>query len=221
MCIRDSVVIAVISLQRNYVKPFTDRQIELITTFADQALIAIENVRLFDQVQTRTRELSESLQQQTATADVLKVISRSTFDPQAVLDTLVESAAQLCEADQAAITRPQDDALLFAASFGFPPGFIEVAKRTRFVRGRGTVTGRAWLEGKPVQINDVLGDPEFEFTEGQKTTGFRTVLAVPLLRKGETIGAMTLTRSQVRPFTDKQIELVTTFADQAVTTSSA
>ena len=217
----DGVVIAVISLQRNYVKPFTDRQIELITTFADQALIAIENVRLFDQVQTRTRELSESLQQQTATADVLKVISRSTFDLQAVLDTLVESAAQLCEADQAAITRPQDDALLFAASFGFPPGFIEVAKRTRFVRGRGTVTGRAWLEGKPVQINDVLGDPEFEFTEGQKTTGFRTVLAVPLLRKGETIGAMTLTRSQVRPFTDKQIELVTTFADQAVTTSSA
>ena len=89
------------------------------------------------------------------------------------------------------------------------------------MRGRGTVTGRAWLEGKPVQINDVLGDPEFEFTEGQKTTGFRTVLAVPLLRKGETIGAMTLTRSQVRPFTDKQIELVTTFADQAVTTSSA
>jgi signal transduction histidine kinase len=146
---------------------------------------------------------------------VLKVISRSTFDLRTVLDTLVESAARLCEADQAAITQPRDDVLLYAASFGFPQGFIEIAKRTAFVPGSGTITGRVLLEGKPVQIDDVLADPEYNF-EGQKAAGFRTALGVPLLREDESIGVMVLLRSQVRPFTAKQTELVTTFADQAV-----
>jgi GAF domain-containing protein len=213
--LRQSRPIGVFVLTRPVIKPFTDKQIKLVETFADQAVIAIENVRLFDAEQARTRELTESLQQQTATADVLKVISRSTFDLRTVLHTLVESAARLCEADQAAITQPQDDVLLYAASFGFPQGFIEIAKRTRFVPGRGTITGRVLLEGNPVQIDDVLADPEYNF-EGQKTAGFRTALGVPLLREGETIGVMALTRSRVRPFTDKQIELVTIFADQAV-----
>src|SRR5262249_11507868 len=205
---REGVLIGAIAMWRTEVRAFSAKDLALVETFADQALIAIENTRLVN-------ELRESLQQQTATADVLKVISRSTIDLRTVLDTLVESAARLCEADQAAITQPQDDVLLYAASFGFPQGFIEIAKRTRFVLGRGTITGRVLLEGKPVQIDDVLADPEYNF-EGQKAAGFRTALGVPLLREGETIGVMALLRSQVRPFTDKQIELVTTFADQAV-----
>src|SRR6516225_9525866 len=195
--------------KRGQFMSFQEHELDLMKGFADQAVIAIENRRLLN-------ELRESLHQQTATADVLKIVSRSTFDLQTVLYTLVKSAAQLCEADQAAVTQPKDDVLVFAASFGFPPEHIEIAKRTRFVRGRGTITGRALLEGKPVQIADVLADPEYNFTEAQKVSGFRTALAVPLLRENETIGVMVLTRSQVRPFTDKQIELLTTFADQAV-----
>jgi two-component system, NtrC family, sensor kinase len=214
--LKDDELIGIISIFRQEVRPFSDKQIALAQNFAAQAVIAIENARLLDELRQRTDDLSDSLRQQTATADVLKVISRSTFDLKTVLNTLVEWAARLCEADQAAITQPKDGVLRFAASFGFPPEFIEVAKRTRFVRGRGTVLGRTLIEGKPVQIDDVLADREFDFVEGQKTTGFRTALGVPLLREGETIGVMVLTRSQVRPFTNKQIELVTIFADQAV-----
>jgi GAF domain-containing protein len=207
--LKQQELVGVFGLERKEVKPFTDKQIDLVQNFATHAVIAIENTRLLN-------ELRESLHQQTATAEVLKIISRSTFDLRTVLHTLVESAARLCEADQAAVTQPKDDVLVFAASFGFPPEHIEIAKRTRFVRGRGTITGRALLEGKPVQITDVLADPEYNFAEAQKVSGFRTALAVPLLRENETIGVMVLTRSQVRPFTDKQIQLVTTFADQAV-----
>src|SRR5262249_15330214 len=214
----DGVVIAVISLQRNYVKPFTDRQIELITTFADQALIAIENVRLFDQVQTRTRELTESLQQQTATADVLKVISRSAFDLDNVLKTLVESAARLCGAEKGHILRPTgtDTSYYLAASYCHTPEYDELMQSQTYAPGRGRVVGRVLLEGKSVQIPDVLVDPEYAFREVATIGGYRTILGVPLLREGIPIGLMALQRSTVQPFTDKQIELAETFADQAV-----
>ena len=213
--LREKTPIGVFGLARRSVRPFTDKQVELLTTFADQAVIAIENVRLFDEVQQRTRELSESLQQQTATADVLKVISRSTFDLTSVLQTLVESAARLCEGDCATITRRKDGRLVRAEAYGYSPEFIEQLRAVPVEPGRGSAMGRALLEGKTVHIEDALADPEYALTEVQKLGGYRTMLGVPMLREGVPIGVLTLTRLQVRPFTDKQIELVTTFADQA------
>jgi signal transduction histidine kinase len=208
--------IGVIILMRQQVRPFTDKQIELVSTFADQAVIAIENVRLFDELQARTEDLTESLQQQTATADVLKVISRSAFDLPAVLNTLVVSASRLCEADSAQILLPRGEGCYPAASFGYPPEYDEYIKSLTFAPGRGSLTGRTLLERKAVQIPDVLADPEYNLREVQRVGGFRTHLGVPLLREGNLIGVLILSRLTVLPFTNKQIDLASTFADQAV-----
>ena len=174
--LREGVPIGVIALSRSTVQPFTDKQIELVTTFADQAVIAIENVRLFDEVQARTRELTESLQQQTATADVLKVISRSAFDLQAVLDTLVESAARLCEAGMAAIARQKGDGYFLVAVYGYPPDIIDHVKTIPHERGRGSVVGRTVSSAATVHVADVLADPEYTNLEMQQKLGLRTVL---------------------------------------------
>ena len=213
--LREGDPIGVLVLVQSAVRPFTDKQIELATTFADQAVIAIENVRLFEEVQARTRDLTESLQQQTATADVLKVISRSTFDLQTVLDTLVESAARLCAADHGAITRQIDGIYYRASTFGFGPEFTERARSLPVVLGEGSVIGRALVEGRTIHIDDARADPDYTFSDAIKFGGIRTVLGVPMLREGMPVGAMSLSRSEVRPFTEKQIELVATFADQA------
>ena len=224
--LKENTLIGAISIFRQQVRPFTDKQIELVQNFAAQAVIAIENARLLSELRQRTTDLTESLQQQTATADVLKVISRSTFDLQTVLDTLSESAVRLCEADHAWLARRDGGVYRIAAGFGHAKeehaAIIEFFLQHPFSPGRGTVIGRTALEGRPVHVVDYFADPELEWRvdpqwrEAQRIGKYRTALGVPLLREGVPIGVLAMTRSSVRPFSDKQIELATTFADQAV-----
>src|SRR6266478_7118922 len=213
---REGLPLGAVSVWRPEARPFTGKQIALLQTFADQAVIAIENVRLFKELEASNREVTEALEQQTATSEVLKVISRSAFDLQPVLETLVENATRLCGADRGFIFRLDGGVYRLAVAQGATSEFVELIQGNPIPVGRATLVGRTALERRTIHIPDILQDPEYGWRESQQLGRFRTMLGVPMLREGSPIGVIAIWREAVRPFTEKQIELVTTFADQAV-----
>jgi signal transduction histidine kinase len=214
--LRENELIGTITIFRQEVRPFTDKQIALVENFTKQAVIAIENARLLRELRERTDDLSESLQQQTATADVLKVISRSAFDLKSVLTTLTESAQALCGASLGIILLRDGEVMRLQAESGCPPAFVDFMHANPIRPGRDTITGRVFMDGKPVHVPDVQLDPEYNFGRAPLIGDYRAVLAVPLMRDGAVEGVLLLGRPEPGPFSQRQIELVQTFADQAV-----
>ena len=220
--LRESIPIGVLVLQRAAVRPFTEKQIKLVETFADQAVIAIENTRLFEAEQQRTRELTESLEQQTATSGVLQVISSSPGDLQPVFETMLHNAVRICDAKFGNIFRWEGDALHLVATHNIPPAFAELRRRSPFSPGPENPIGRMVATKAVVQVADLAAEPRYidrrdpAIVAAVELGGIRTFVAVPMLKENELIGALIVYRQEVRPFTDKQIALVANFASQAV-----
>src|SRR5262249_45449929 len=218
---REGVPIGTLVLGRRMVRPFTTKQIELVETFADQAVIAIENVRLFDEVQARTRQLSESLEQQTATAEVLRVISSSPGKLEPVFETLLAEATRLCEAKFGVLWLREGDGFRAVALHGAPPAYAEARQREPVLSPNpGTTMGRVLATKRAIQIADIRLEPAYSTDPKRfaiiEQAGARTLLSVPMLKENEVIGQIAIYRQEVRPFSDKQIELVQNFAKQAV-----
>ncbi len=209
-------VVGVIVIRRIRVEPFTEKQIALVSNFGAQAVIAMENARLLGELRERTTDLARSVDELTATGDVLKIISRSTVDLEAVLDTLVETVARLCRAAQVYMFHLRHDLWHLIADYGLSPEAREFFQTNPFTPGRGSTSGRSAIERRAVSITDVLQDPEYTLSEGQAIAGYRSTLGVPLLREHALIGVFSITRTRVEPFTHKEIELAISFADQAV-----
>ena len=212
--LRDNGPVGAIVVFRQERRPFTDREIGLLRTFADQAVIAVENVRLFTELEARNSELRVALEQQTATSELLKVIGRSTFDLQPVFETLAENAVRLCESERSFIFRFDGQLLRVVATHNASAEIIDFVERNPIAPGRGSATARAALERRTVHVHDAQTDPEYTYGSRQ-VDRFRTILTVPMLRAGELLGVILIYRHEIRPFSDNQIALLETFADQA------